>query len=241
MRLFLTGIAALVSWPAVAAACGMTPHVGPTGLIMECDGTGQRRAPWRVALQGGAVRSELSASGQELGIEQASATARAERHLGGRWAVGIAAGSILGGSLRIPNMETVSLGVGWTAGASLSALALAERTVRPFLLATLSLAYTITHGDPQGPVGRSQFTGRDVRLGVAVGKTFGLARIYGAGRVFGGGFRWEGTAPALSGGDSHLYQLGAGASFELPGHLDLLVEAMPLGERSLTTGVGWSF
>jgi hypothetical protein len=219
----------------------MTPHTGPTGLVLDCDGTEAPAAPWRVAVQGGAMRSELSASGQELGIEQASLTARGERRIGTRYSIGVSAGSILGGSLRIPNMEAVDLGAGWTAGASLSALALAEKELRPFLLASLSFAYTVTHGDPAGATGRSQFTGRDIRLGLAVGKSFGRARTYAAGRVFGGGFRWEGTSPPLSGGDSHLYQLGAGAAVDLPGRFDVVVEAMPLGERSLTAGAGWSF
>ena len=67
------------------------------------------------------------------------------------------------------------------------------------------------------------------------------ARLYAAGRVFGGGFRWEGATPPLSGGDSHQYQLGGGAAFDLPGRVDVLVEAMPLGERSLTAGAGFSF
>jgi hypothetical protein len=235
------GITIVAAWPAVAAACGMSPHVGPTGLILDCDGTAQAPTPWRVAVQGGALRSELSASGMELGIEQASLIARGERQLGGRFSVGVSAGSVLGGSLRIPNTAPVDLGVGWTAGASFSALALAERERRPFLLGSFSLAYTVTHGDPGGGIGRSQYTGRDIRLGLAVGKTFGPVRAYAAGRVFGGGFRWEGTMPPLSGGDSHLYQAGAGAVFGLPGHFDLLVEAMPLGERSLTAGAGWSF
>jgi hypothetical protein len=242
MRLVLPAIVTLASWPAAAVACGMSPHVGPTGMILECDGAEKAApTPWRVALHGGALRSELSASGQQLGIEQASLLARAERRLSPRFAAGISVGSILGGSLRIPNMETVDLGVGWTAGASVSALALAEKELRPFLLASFSFAYTVTHGDPAGTIGRSQYTGRDIRLGVAVGKSFGRARAYAAGRVFGGGFRWEGTTPPLSGGDSHLYQLGAGAAVDLPGHVDLLVEVMPLGERSATAGVGWSF
>jgi hypothetical protein len=241
MRFLLLGIAGVLAWPAAAAACGMTPHVGPTGLILDCDGTAQRPTPWRVAVQGGALRSELSASGMELGIEQASLIARGERQLGSRFSAGISGGSILGGALRIPNMPEIDLGVGWTAGASFSALALAERELRPFLLASFSFAYTVTHGDPAGAIGRSQFTGRDIRLGLALGKSFGSVRAYAAARVFGGGFRWEGTTPPLSGGDSHLYQVGAGAAFQLPGRFDLLVEAMPLGERSLTAGTGWSF
>ena len=73
----------------------MTPHVGPTGLILDCDGTEQAATPWRVAVQGGALRSELHAGDQELGIQQASLIARAERQLGTRFAAGISVGRAL--------------------------------------------------------------------------------------------------------------------------------------------------
>jgi hypothetical protein len=233
----------LVLAPRLALACGLSPHVGPTGAILECDGTERDQVGrWRVALAGGALRSELVSGGTELGIEQLSLSARGERRVSPRITVGLGAGSILGGSLRLPAGEKVDFGVGWTAGASVTALALAERSIRPFLLATLSAAYSSTQTNPTaGGTGGGTYIGRDVRLGVAVGKSFGPARPYVAARVFGGGFRWEGTSPATTGADSHLYQIGAGAAFELPRRLDLVVELMPLGERSFTGGVGLSF
>jgi hypothetical protein len=223
--------------------CGLSPHIGPTGAILECDGTERDQVPqWRVALAGGALRSELSAGGSELGIEQLSLSARGERRLSPRITVGLGAGSILGGSLRLAGGEQVDFGVGWTAGASVSGLVLAERSIRPFVLATLSAAYSSTQTNPTaGGSSSGTYIGRDVRLGVAVGKSFGLVRPYAAARVFGGGFRWEGTSPATTGGDSHLYQIGAGAALELPRRLDLVVELMPLGERSFTGGMGVSF
>jgi hypothetical protein len=234
--------AALLLAARLALACGLSPHVGPTGAILECDGTDRNQVgPWRVALAGGALRSELSAGDSELGIEQVSLSARGERRLSPRFTVGLGAGSILGGALRLPTGVEVDFGVGWTAGASVSALALAERSIRPFVLATLSAAYSSTQTNPAAGAGGGTYIGRDVRLGVAVGKSFGPVRPYAAARVFGGGFRWEGTSPATTGGDSHLYQVGAGAAFELPMHLDLVVELMPLGERSFTGGVGVSF
>ena len=228
----------------LAFACGLAPHVGPTGAILECDGQEHDEVGrWRVAVQGGALRSELAAGATEIGIEQLSLTARADRRLGTRFSVGFGAGSILGGSLRPPGGEQLDFGVGWTVGASASALALAERSLRPFVFATLSAAYSSTQTNPgAGGTGGGTYIGRDVRLGVAVGKSFGPVRPYLAARVFGGGFRWEGTSPATTGGDSHLYQVGAGTAIELPWqHLDIVVEAMPLGERSFTGGVGRSF
>jgi hypothetical protein len=110
------------------------------------------------------------------------------------------------------------------------------------VLGTFSAAYSSTQTNPAaGGSGGGTYIGRDIRLGIAVGKSFGRVRSYAAARVFGGGFRWEGTSPATTGGDSHLYQVGAGAAFELPQRLDLVVELMPLGERSFTGGVGFSF
>jgi hypothetical protein len=241
VRLRLLGLATVVVVvrSAAAAACGLSPHVGPTGIIKECDGTSQRAMPWRVAMQGGAVSTELTGASQDIGFEQTSLSVRGERRLGTRFAVGMSAGSVVGGTLRVPGMATVDLGFGWTAGASVSGLALAEQAVRPFILASFSVAYSVTEASPVA--GSGTFTGRDVRLGVAVGKSFGPARVYAAGRAFGGGYRWTGTSPAITGGDAHLYQVGAGVAVNLPADLDVMVEAMPLGERSLTAGVGWSF
>lgn len=239
MRLLGLAVVAILARPAAAAACGLSPHVGPTGIIKECDGSLQRAMPWRVAMQGGAVRTELTGASQDIGFEQTSLIVRAERRLGTRFAVGMSAGSVVGGTLRVPGMAAIDLGVGWTAGASFSALALAEQDVRPFVLASFSLAYSVTDASPMS--GSGTFTGRDVRLGVAVGKSFGPARVYAAGRGFGGGYRWSGVSPAITGADAHLYQAGAGVAVNMPADLDAMVEAMPLGERSLTAGVGWSF
>jgi hypothetical protein len=242
VAILLVGLFMLVG-SRFASACGLAPHVGPTGAILECDGQEHDEVgPWRVAMQGGALRSELHAGGSEIGIQQLSLTARGERRLGTRFSLGLGGGSILGGSLRLPSGEQFDFGVGWTVGVSGAALALAERSLRPFVLATLSAAYSSTQTNPgTGGTGGGTYIGRDVRLGVAVGKSFGPVRPYLAARVFGGGFRWEGTSPATTGGDSHLYQVGAGAAIELPRHFDVVVEAMPLGERSFTGGVGRSF
>jgi hypothetical protein len=244
MRTAVVAFACVITWTVAprARACGLSPHVGPTGAILECDG--QPRAevgPWRVALQGGALSSELNGGGMEIGIEQVSMTARGEYRLSPRFTVGLGGGSVLGGSLRFPGAPPVDLGVGWTAGASVSGLVVAERALRPFVLASLSAAYSATTTSAGTGGATAAYIGRDIRLGVAVGKSFGWFRPYLAGRVFGGGFRWEGTSPATTGGDSHLYQVGAGAAVDLPRRLDLVVEAMPLGERSLTAGVGVSF
>jgi hypothetical protein len=187
------------------------------------------------------MRSELSSAGTEIGIEQYSVVARGERRLGTRLSAGAAVGSILGGTLRPPGGEELGLGAGWSVGVNASLLAVAERELWPFVLASLSLAYSVTHTEAGMATGEARFVGRDMRLGVAMGKTFGPARPYVAGRMFGGGFRWEGPSPAATGGDSHLYQIGAGAALERPLHLDFVLEIMPLGERSLTAGFGASF
>jgi hypothetical protein len=41
-----------------------------------------------------------------------------------------------------------------------------------------------------------------------------------------------------TGGDTHHYTVGAGASVRLPGRIDLFVEGSPLGERSFSLGLG---
>jgi len=81
----------------------------------------------------------------------------------------------------------------------------------------------------------------DVRVGVTAGKTFGRARPYVVARAFGGPVSWHVAGQAITGSDSHHYQLGAGIALDLPAHFDLSVEAAPLGEQGLAAGLGYRF
>jgi hypothetical protein len=45
----------------------------------------------------------------------------------------------------------------------------------------------------------------------------------------------------VSGGDAHHYQVGAGVAVTLPGHVDVDLEAVPLGEQAIVLGAGLAF
>jgi hypothetical protein len=88
--------------------------------------------------------------------------------------------------------------------------------------------------------GEEHFLSRDMRLGVAVGKAFGkVAAPFVVGRLFGAGTDWP--VADGHGADAHLYHVGVGSAFGLPGAFDALVELAFLGERRASVGVGYLF
>jgi hypothetical protein len=87
-----------------------------------------------------------------------------------------------------------------------------------------------------------RYSAFDLRLGAVVGTTF-FDRLspYALGRVFGGPVYWRYQGAAVTGTDTHHYQLGAGLALMLARRLDIFAEAVPLGERSLSAGASVSF
>ncbi|HKA91813.1 MAG TPA: hypothetical protein VKE22_29325 [Haliangiales bacterium] len=143
-------------------------------------------------------------------------------------------GAILDGNARVAQVDN-DVGAGFAATVAASWLAVPEGEVRPFVLTGLSL------GVSTAKAGADRLTAVDARLSVVVGKTF--ARVltpYVAGRVFGGPVYWTIAGDSVVGGDSHHYSVGFGATLR-PGAIDVFAEWMPLGERSVNVGVGWSF
>jgi hypothetical protein len=85
-------------------------------------------------------------------------------------------------------------------------------------------------------------TAIDARIGVAFGKT--LWRTLGpyvAARAFGGPVSWKFRGEDTTGTDDYHVQLGAGLVATTPVGLDVFAEIVPLGERAVTAGAGWSW
>jgi hypothetical protein len=120
---------------------------------------------------------------------------------------------------------------GFIATASGSYLALPETSARPFLLFSLSASVLVA----------PDFTAGDLRIGAVAGKTF-LGRLtpYLAARAFGGPVSVRSPAGDRTGGDTHHYALGGGATLRL-GNVDVFIDGAALGERSLSAGAGLSF
>jgi hypothetical protein len=113
-------------------------------------------------------------------------------------------------------------------------LILAEGDVRPFLLTGLGFGASTTKA------GGDRLTAMDLRLSVVVGKTFvEMFTPYLVGRVFAGPVKWTILGESVTGGDTHHYTVGFGATLRVGG-LDVFAEVLPLGEQALNVGLGWS-
>jgi hypothetical protein len=114
---------------------------------------------------------------------------------------------------------------------------------RPFVLLGGQLSYLMSHTQAEGAAGEeSGYHAFDLRVGPVVGWTFWNALTpYVLVRVFGGPVFWRYQGEAVVGGDVHHYQLGAGLSLVLAKRLDLFVEGVPLGERTVAGGAGLRF
>lgn len=175
-------------------------------------------------------------------INRRAILATIERRLSEKWTLQVAAGGIVAGTLN-DNGDRYAFGPGWSAGISTSYRALDGRGRSPFLLlgGTLAFAGARTQSEEPNSPNVRYFAG-DVRLSVVVGKTFFQALSpYAVARVFGGPISWQIKGKNVTGTDAYHFQLGAGLSVAMPLGLDAFVEAVPLGERAVSTGLGYSF
>lgn len=181
---------------------------------------------WRASAALSGTRTTLVFDGARVPLETVSIAASAGRFATPRLGATLAVAALVDGAV-----DGVDLGPG--AGASLGASWLARledrRGAGPFVLVTATLA-AVRAGDDYAAV--------DARAGVSVGKTFARrVTVYGAARAFGGPVWWQDA----TGSDRHHVTAGAGATFRIPGVVDLAVEAMPLGEQSATAAVTLHF
>jgi hypothetical protein len=109
---------------------------------------------------------------------------------------------------------------------------------RYFVLLTsaLSFAAARTQLADEASVGYQAF---DLRLGSELGVQFAdVVRPYAVVRAFGGPVYWHHFGEAVTGTDTHHYQVGAGVGLRVAKPLNLFVEGIPLGERALSFGLG---
>ncbi len=168
-------------------------------------------------------------------MREASLLASLGWHPSLRWGLAFAAGAVLGGTLTTEDGAAHDVTPGIAASVSGSLLALTETSLRPFLLFGLSVAASQARTD-----GQADLSAVDVRASGLVGKTFFDAFTpYGVARGFTGPVRWDRLEG--SGADAHHFAIGLGATLRLPSGLDVVVEGIPLGERSVTFGAGLAF
>jgi len=209
--------AALASPPPFARVFASYSFTSTTLLF-----TGQRRADL--------VRSAVFA-GTEIPVGQHGVTLR------------YGAGGIVDGHLTLGEGGRARLGPGPTAFFGFGVPIVASRGAIPFVQvgATLSVTRATTLGP--SPRENPSFTAFDLRAAATAGYNLGGWFVpYVAARAFGGPvyYRYEGEA--VTGTDVYKYQVAAGfsASF-FRRRLDLFAEAVPLGERGFSAGVGTTF
>jgi hypothetical protein len=220
----------------------VSPPVGPTGLALECgaatgaDQGGPRR--FRAGADvGGARTTIVFTGGHDVGLQQLTTVARLELLVQPRMTVFAGGGAVVSGTATVDGTD-FHVQPGWVVTAGASFLALTETARRPFVMATAVLGYAATHTRQSDADPEVAWREGDARIGVAVGKSFGPARPYLVARAFGGPVTWTLNGQSINGTDQHHYQLGAGAAFDLPGHFDVDIEAVPLGEQGLVFGAG---
>ena len=194
--------------------------------MLDCEGGEPEGGPLRVQVVGGLVRTTIGFGSDRLDLAEETVAASLGWHPeGSAFGVEGALGALVAGTL-----GDIDLDPGFLASATGSWLALPESAARPFILAAVTASVlTAPH-----------LTAVDFRASAVVGKTlFDRLTVYAVGRVFGGPVDFE--PETATGGDTHHYSVGAGASLRLPKAFDVFVEGSPLGEQSFNVGAGLRF
>jgi hypothetical protein len=203
-------------------------------LPETCDGDGP--PTYQVTAAADAMSTEIVFDGARVPVRELAITATLGHFATPRLGWTITAGGIAAGSI-----EGRDLDGGATIAGALSWLPVYERPRRPFVSLSLSLGSALARGTTDDGV-KAWWSAWDLRGGVMVGKTFaGHVVPYAAARVFGGPVFWRRGGQGVIGGDRRHVTVGAGLTVRLPARMDLSVEAMPLGEQSLSGGLTLHF
>ncbi len=195
---------------------------------------------WDASLAYSQFDADLRLGGQDTALSERMLAVSLGRRLGERWHASVTAAAILGGDLIAPGASP-EVGAGFLGALDGSVRLLDEQRLSPSVQVTLGVAAARTHTQPSPTTERAGLTALDARVGITIGKTlFDRVGVHVAARGFAGPVSWD-RQPAVSGGDRHHYQLGAGVSVALPQQLRVFAEWSPFGERAVTAGIGLAF
>ena len=233
LRALLTGSLLLLSVPR-AHACGVSASGVSSCSLAEHNEA--LRSRWAMGVSGLYTSTRLRFNGPVYADQRRYATLATLAYLPiPRLVLQAGVGVAFGGSLTLQDGK-YEFSPGPIAQIGADYLAFDDGRYFVLLTSGLSFATAQTHlgSDPQ-----VHYTAFDLRLGTEVGVELGqLFRPYLAARVFGGPVFWRYQGEAVTGTDTHHYQIGAGAAVRIGRAWNLFAEGIPLGERAVSIGVG---
>jgi len=231
----LASVLGLSSVP--AQACGVSGVDG----VSSCSLTEHNEAlrpHWAVSASGLSTSTSLRFSGGVHGDQTRSAAFAALAYLPTPvLTLQLGAGATFGGALAMPDgRHDFTPGPTAFVGASWRVL---DADAFLVLTSLLSFSAARTKREGESSVGYEAF---DLRLGAELGTTLlGVLRPYLPVRVFGGPVFWKYQAAAVTGTDTHHFQVGLGIGVAISRRLGAFAEGIPLGERALSLGVATAF
>ena len=237
-------LAAVFAAPA-ARACGVSTADGLSSCSLE-EHEEETRPRWRAGAAGLTTSTVIDFGNFRSAETRGSVIASLAYQPTRRLTFQLAAGSTVGGHIDTPaGVYDFSPGPTVALGASYRLI----QGTRPFVILTANLSFSDaeTHlsgadaaSDPQG--NNVRYDAFDLRGGVLVGTTlWRLLSPYAVVRAFGGPVYWSLQGEGIVGTDAHHYQVGAGLTLVVVHRVDVFVEAIPLGERSLAAGAAFAF
>jgi hypothetical protein len=232
--LVVTAFATLGWVAAPARACGVSASgVASCSLSEHLE---ELRPHWALGVSSLYTSTALRFSGSLRAPETRYAALAALAYLPTpRWVLQAGMGATFGGRLWLPDGEhEFAPGPAASVGADYRFF----DDGRWFALATSVLSFSTAATRLSGsPV--VHYEALDLRIGAQFGLDIAdTLQPYAAARVFGGPVFWRYAGAAVTGTDTHHYQLGAGLGVRLSRHLNAYAEGIPLGERALSLGVG---
>ena len=241
LTLVLVLAAAALAAPA-ARACGVSTADGLSSCSLE-EHEEETRPRWRAGAAGLYTSTAIDFGSFRSGETRGSVIASLAYQPTRRLTFQLAAGSTVGGHLDSPGgVYDFSPGPTVAIGASYRLL----QGTRPFVILTANLSFSDAETQLSAAAAASnpmvRYDAFDLRGGVLVGTTlWRLLSPYAVVRAFGGPVYWSFQGEDVIGTDAHHYQVGAGLTLVVVHRVDLFVEGIPLGERSLAAGAAFAF
>jgi hypothetical protein len=243
LGLLLVFVTAIVASPA-ARACGVSTADGLSSCSLE-EHEEETRPRWRAGAAGLYTSTVIDFGNFRSAETRGSVIASLAYQPTRRLTFQLAAGSTVGGHIDTPaGVYDFSPGPTVALGASYRLI----QGTRPFVILTANLSFSDAETHLSGTdaasnsPGNVRYDAADLRAGVLVGTTlWRLVSPYAVVRAFGGPVYWSLQGEDVVGTDAHHYQVGAGLTLVVVHRLDLFVEGIPLGERSLAAGAAFAF